>query len=200
MNVVEPEQIPAMVQSITQSIHQRTPFSVTPFVRRDALPSQFQTPHDFFDAVGARVLATTGKPRYCPLPRHEILMPPIEWLGLKNWQACYCHELLHLSQLSGNWSERLWKSELRAEIGESLLCSLLCILPCSDHTNINNWFGRWQTEIGCDPSLVTTATLSAIDGVEYLIKRACLLQTPEQKETEAALIALLAKAKTEFAA
>ncbi len=60
MNVVAVEAIPALVESITKSIRDRRPFSVSPFVRQEALPCHLRSPQKFFDAVGARVLPTRG--------------------------------------------------------------------------------------------------------------------------------------------
>jgi hypothetical protein len=197
--IVESEHIPAMCASITQAIHERKPFAMTPYVRRQCLPSRFRTPQEFFDAVGARVLTTEGNPRYCPLPKHEILMPPVEWLGLETWQSCLAHELLHLSEVVYRWHEPSWKTELRAEIGQSVVEVFVGLPPCSDHTNIIKWFGRWEQEITADPHLAMTATSSAIEGVKYLIKRACFEQSPEQKETEAALMEMFETAKRELA-
>ncbi len=196
MRVVSVEEFPPLVESLTKSIRQRQPFSVSHFVRQDAMPLHLRTPQEFFDAVGARVLPTTGKPRYCPLPRHEILMPPVEWLGEETYWSCLAHELVHyVSALTGV----PWKDEVLAEVGGSIVEVLLGLPPCADHTNINKFFGRWNVELDADPMLVSSIAALAIESVDRLIERASYVQTPEDKQTEAALVTLAEKSKREFA-
>lgn len=193
--IVPPDRLMPLAESVAKSIKNATPFSVSEFVNHDALPTRLRTPEAFFDAVRVKVGSTEGTPRYRRFPDHDILMPPVDWLGQPVWNACYCHELLHFSEVAFAWDEPPWKGELRAEIGESLLCALLGIPPCADRTNFNKWIGTWQAQLLDDPLLAHIVTRAAVDGVEHLIKRASYVRTEEDRRIEAGLMALFEKAK-----
>lgn len=180
MNVISPEQIPAMATAVERAIIEGKSIGpvIEPFIKTESFPDRLRPVQRFVSSLDFNIDVPVNGKRNCymPLPDDRIVMCDPRFLPTNSWNSVWNSVLLHECQHATEW-RRAWHrgiavSELRAECGQAILEKLLHLPFCPDQTNQRKWQPQWLEEMQEYDDYVFDAVVSAVDSVEYLIDRA----------------------------
>ncbi len=174
--VVDPNDTPAMAKAVEKAILEGLPLThaVVPSVNLTALPDQLKPAEEFLTALDKTIhIPLEGTECRYDVRRDRIEMPPPWCLpSLDTFLAVCLHENLHWTESVLKWQGTPDSWELRSEIGEAVFIQLFGLEVVGPNRNYEKWHGYWLRGIQRDDHYVSEILSSALDGVDFLIRRA----------------------------